>query len=208
MKVSVAIVEDNRDIRLGFEQLVQTSDDLEMLASFVNAETFLQKITLLKPKVVVMDIGLPGISGIEAVARGRILSPDTQFLMCTVYEDDDKIFDSLCAGATGYMLKKTPPSEFISYILDIHRGGSPMNAQIARKVITYFRPAKPSNLEIDKLSNREGELLEYLSKGFRYKEIAERMFISIDTVRKHIHSIYTKLEVNSRTEALNKLYMK
>ena len=206
MKVSVAIVEDNHKIRQGFEELVKTSTDLEMLASFSSAEAFLQKIVMIKPDVVVMDIGLPGMSGIEAVERGRILSPATQFLMCTVYEDDEKIFNSLCAGATGYMLKKTPPAEFISYIIDIHNGGSPMSALIARKVITHFRPQISSATEMDKLSPREGELLEYLSRGYRYKEIADRMFISIDTVRKHIHSIYTKLEVNSRTEALNKLY--
>ncbi|MBP9187048.1 MAG: response regulator transcription factor, partial [Bacteroidia bacterium] len=152
-----------------------------------------------------MDIDLPGINGIECIKILKEKCNQTQYMMLTVFEDDDKIFRSLEAGATGYMLKKTPPAQLIEAIKDLSSGGSPMNAQIARKVVASFNKPK-LNKTAEELTKRELELLELLSKGYRYKEIADKLFISQDTVRSHIRNIYVKLHVNSKIEAINKVF--
>ena len=126
--------------------------------------------------------------------------------MCTVYEDNENVFDSLCAGATGYLLKNSPPGMITDAIIDLYHGGSPMSSVIARKVINAFQPATEQNADMEKLTKREREMLDLLAKGYRYKEIADQLFISFETVRTHIHNIYEKLQVQSRTEALNKLF--
>jgi DNA-binding NarL/FixJ family response regulator len=149
---------------------------------------------------------LPGISGIECIKQIKPALPLTQFMMCTVYEDNENVFDSLCAGATGYLLKNSPPGKITEAIIDLYHGGSPMSSTIARKVIRAFQPSVKQTTDIEKLTKREREMLDLLAKGYRYKEIADRLFISFDTVRTHIHHIYEKLQVQSRTEALNKVF--
>ena len=158
------------------------------------------------PDIVLMDIHLPGISGIECVKKLKPSLAFTQFMMCTVYEDNENVFDSLCAGATGYLLKNSPPSKITEAIIDLYHGGSPMSSVIARKVIQTFKPTTGQNKDIEKLTNREREMLDLLAKGYRYKEIADQLSISFETVRTHIHNIYEKLHVQSRTEALNKAF--
>jgi DNA-binding NarL/FixJ family response regulator len=155
-----------------------------------------------------MDIHLPGKSGIETVKALKETRPDIQCMMFTVFEDEEKIYDALCAGATGYILKNTPSLKIIDAIRDLHAGGSPMSAIIARKVVQSFKPEPKKGAKIDILTTREVEILDYLSKGYRYKEIAGFLFISTETVRTHIRNIYQKLEVQSRTGALNKAYPK
>lgn len=206
MNIRVAIVEDTKDIREGLELLINASPGFQCTAAFENAEAALEKLPADAPDVVLMDINLPGMSGPECVKKLKPLCPQTQFLMCTVYEEDEHIFESLKSGATGYILKKTPAARLLEAITDIHNGGSPMTGGIARKVLASFTPAAPS-VKAD-LSTREYEILEALSKGYRYKEIADKLFISIDTVRSHIRNIYEKLQVHSRTEALNKVFPK
>ena len=171
----------------------------------------MSKIPQLEPDVVMVDIHMPGgISGIETVTKLKVFCPDIKCIMCTSLEDTENIFNALQAGATGYITKSTPPEKILEAITDVYDGGSPMNSQIAKKVIDYFFPKNPEkkNAELEKLSAREQEILAYLSKGYRYKEIASLLFVSIETVRKHIHNIYEKLQVNSRTDALNKVYPK
>jgi len=206
MNIRVAIVEDTKDIREGLALLIGASEGYECVDVCPDGETALQKLPLSKPDVVLMDINMPGISGVECVRQLKAILPSAQFLMCTVYEEDEHIFNSLKAGATGYILKKTAPTKLLEAITDIYNGGSPMTGGIARKVIASFRPAAPS--AGSELSSRELEILETLAKGYRYKEIADKLFISIDTVRSHIRKIYEKLQVHSRTEALNKVFPK
>jgi DNA-binding NarL/FixJ family response regulator len=154
-----------------------------------------------KPDVVLMDIQLPGMSGIECVRDLKKLLPDLQIMMLTVYEDDDNVFKSILAGASGYVLKKTPPSELLEAISDLHNGGSPMSDRIARKVVQAFQQMGKSSRETENLTQRESEILSYVAKGFQDKEIAEKFFLSSETVRTHLRNIYKKLHVRSRTEA-------
>lgn len=204
-KIQIAIVEDNHDIRTGLMMIVNGTDDLECRQTFSSAEEAIKILPLNCPDVVLMDIDLPGINGIECIKVLKEQCDATQYMMLTVYEDDEKIFRSLEAGATGYMLKKTPPLQLVEAIKDLSSGGSPMNAQIARKVVASFNKPKP-NKAAEELTKRELELLELLSKGYRYKEIADKLFISQDTVRTHIRNIYIKLQVNSKIEAINKVF--
>jgi DNA-binding NarL/FixJ family response regulator len=209
MKISVAIVEDNNDIRHALEQIIQMSKDCVLAGSCVNGEEALVKIPYLKPNVVLMDISLGGISGIEVVKELKVLYPEILFMMCTIYEEDEKIFEALTAGASGYILKKTPPAKLLEGIKELIEGGAPMSSQIARKVVTAFqnRPAVATqDALVHNLSKREKEILEMLSKGLLYKEISEQIFISPETVRKHVYHIYEKLHVSNRIEAVNKFF--
>lgn len=209
MDITVAIVEDQKDTRKMLSILINGSEGYECVATFENGEDAIARIPQLAPDVVMVDIHLPGVSGIACVHQLKALCPGTQFIMCTSLEDADNIFNALQAGATGYLTKSTPPQKILEAIIDAHNGGSPMSSQIARKVISYFQqPPVKKNEELEKLSTREQEILQYLSKGYRYKEIAALLFINIETVRKHIHNIYEKLQVGSRTDALNKAYPK
>jgi DNA-binding NarL/FixJ family response regulator len=208
-RVPIGIVEDNRDIRLALQEIIQLSNDYELVASSANGEAALEEIPLAKPRVVLMDINLGGIDGIEVVRVLKQAQPDILFMMCTVYEDDDKIFEALKAGASGYILKKTTPSKLLEAIKELHLGGAPMSSQIARKVVETFQ-LKPNLAKDEKylqsLTKREKEILEMLSKGMRYREISEHIYVSQETVRKHVYHIYEKLHVSNKVEAINKYF--
>jgi DNA-binding NarL/FixJ family response regulator len=212
MAITVCIVDDNKDIRSALEQIIIMSDGYRLLGSFSSAEEAIEKIPALSPQVVLMEINLGGMSGIECVRQLKPMHPDILYMMCTVYEEDEKIFEALSAGANGYILKKTAPGKLLEAIKELSEGGAPMSSQIARKVVTAFRGKSVADgpLQEDKsinvLSSREREILEHLSKGLLYKEIANNLFISPETVRKHVYHIYEKLHVNNRVEAVNKYF--
>ena len=207
MPIRVAIVEDNTEIREGLCTLINGFAGYRCVATYPDAEKALRGLPAQDVDVVLMDINLPGMSGIECVEELKEKCPDVQFMMLTVYEDDDRIFKSLMAGATGYILKKTPPSELLDAIRDLHNGGSPMSEGIARRVVQVFRQMGSSSRETENLSQRESEILSHLAKGYHDKEIAEKLFLSVETVRTHLRNIYKKLHVRSRTEAVLK-YLK
>ena len=205
--ISVCIVEDNKDIRLALEQIIMMSEGYTLLGSFTNAEEAVTGLPALNPNVVLMDINLGGMSGIECVRILKPQHPEILFMMCTVYEEDEKIFEALAAGASGYILKKTTPAGILAAIRELYEGGAPMSSQIARKVVAAFReiPKTPSH-SLGLLSNREAEILELLAKGMLYKEIAANLNIAQETVRKHVYHIYEKLHVNNRVEAVNRYF--
>ena len=208
MEITVAIVEDNNDLRNALEQIIMT-DGYKLAGSCINGEEAIINIPLMKPMIVLMDINLGGISGIEAVRILKEEMPEVLFMMCTVYEEDEKIFEALNAGASGYILKKTPPDKLLAAIKELYEGGAPMSSQIARKVVQTFQNKTSSVVSVNSLqglSKREREILESLSKGLLYKEIADVLFISPQTVRKHVYHIYEKLHVGNRIEAVNKYF--
>lgn len=209
MNISVAIVEDNHDIRNALEQIIDMADGYSLTGSCINGEEAIACIPMYKPNVVLMDINLGGLNGIEAVRILKEEQPEILFMMCTVYEEDEKIFEALSAGASGYILKKTAPDKLLEAIKELYNGGAPMSTQIARKVVATFQnkmPAASQDDSLDVLSRREKEILEMLSKGLLYKEIADQLFISPQTVRKHVYHIYEKLHVGNRIEAVNKFF--
>lgn len=208
-EISVCIVDDNRDLRNALEEIISMSDGYRCIATIGTAEEAIREIPFLKPDVVLMDINLGTTeSGIDCVRILKQKIPSTNFMMCTVYEEDEKIFEALSAGASGYILKKTAPARLLESIRELYQGGAPMSSQIARKVVAAFqaKPAHTSDTELDGLSVREKEILEQLSKGLMYKEIAAELFISPETVRKHVYHIYEKLHVTNRIEAVNKYF--
>lgn len=205
-KIRVLLYEDNRDLREGMTFLLRATPDLEFLGAFPDTSNLEMQISGLKPDVVLMDIDLPGRSGIDATAVVKVLYPKTQVLILTVFEEEDKIFRAIRNGAGGYLLKRTPPTEIITAIKEAHQGGSPLTSSVARKVLLHFQQTPPSNQpkpDYD-LSPRELEILKSLVKGYSYKLIAKEHFISMDTVRSHIRHIYEKLQVSSKTEAVIK----
>ncbi len=204
--ISVCIVEDNDDIRQALEQIIMMAEGYKFSGSFISAETAILGIPKLKPNVVLMDINLGGMSGIDCVRELKPQNHDILFMMCTVYEEDEKIFEALAAGANGYILKKTAPGKLLESIRELAEGGAPMSSQIARKVVAVFQEKNPSSGLLDNLSNREHEILELLAKGMLYKEISTRLGIAQETVRKHVYHIYEKLHVNNRVEAVNKYF--
>jgi DNA-binding NarL/FixJ family response regulator len=207
MSISLAIVEDLDEVREGLNQFISLNPEFKVLDTFKTAEEALYDIPRLQPDIVIMDINLPGMNGIECIRQVKNKSPKTQFMMFTVYENDEKVFEALKAGASGYLLKNTGLVQMIEALSELHNGGSPMSANIARKLVTVFR--EQENLApIETLSNRENEILQLLSKGLLYKEIADQLSISTSTVRQHIHNIYEKLHVQNRTEAINKAFGK
>ncbi len=207
MAIRVAIVEDNEKIRDGLATLIDGSEGFLCSATYGSAESALRQLPSYKPDVVLMDIQLPGMSGIECVEKLRERDPAVQVMMLTVYEDDEKVFKSLVAGATGYILKRTPPAELLEAIRELHEGGSPMSDQIARKVVEAFRELGKSSKDVENLTERELEILAMLARGYQDKEIADKFFLSVKTVRTHLRNIYQKLHVRSRTEAVLK-YLK
>jgi DNA-binding NarL/FixJ family response regulator len=216
METTVCIVDDNKDIRTALEQIINMSEGYKLLAALESAEEALLTLPVLKPEVVLMDINLgEGESGIDCVRKLKADYPEMLFMMCTVYEDDEKIFEALTAGASGYILKKTTPQKLLEAIHELREGGAPMSSQIARKVVAAFqnKPAVAINAPVpvvnqfeNVLSNREKEILGQLAKGLLYKEIAGFLFISQETVRKHVYHIYEKLHVHNKVEAINKFY--
>lgn len=206
--INIAIVEDDKEIRDSMAELVMNTPDIFCVATFEKAEELVKEINKLKVDVILMDITLPGMSGIQCVAQLKNKRPAIQFLMCTSHDDADKTFDSLCAGATGYIVKNSSPDQLFNAIREIHRGGSPMSPQIARMVVNSF-PEKNKNQDLLKtFTVREQEILRALSKGYQYKEIADQLLISIETVRTYLRKIYLKLQVHSKVEALNRLFPK
>lgn len=214
MTIPIAIVEDNNDIRHALEQIIDMADGFSLCCSCVNGEEALATIPHLDPKVVLMDIHLGGIDGIECVKILKESNPTALFMMCTALEEDESIFQALKAGASGYILKKTTPPKLLEAIKELYEGGAPMSSQIARKVVAAFRSQineddKLSNdrmVSLNTLSKREKEILETLAKGLLYKQIADQLGISKETVKKHVYSIYEKLHVGNRIEAINKYY--
>jgi DNA-binding NarL/FixJ family response regulator len=203
----IAIVEDDNELRKFMEETICSCSDFFLEGTFSSAEDFKKDFHRLSDlNVVVMDINLPGMSGIQCIEELKPKNPSVQYLVCTVFEDSINLFNALCAGATGYILKSASEEKFIRAIKDISEGGSPMSPQIARMVVGSF-PQKKSNLDLlNDLNKREREILDLLAAGFRYKEIAGKLFLSIETVRTYIRDIYSKLHVHSRTDAVNKLY--
>lgn len=208
MSISIAIVEDLDVVRNGLKDFISLSTDFLVVGSFKTGEEALQKLPDIKPDIVIMDINLPGINGIECIRQVKDKSSGTQFMMFTVYENDDKVFEALKAGASGYLLKNTGLLQIAESVKELHEGGSPMSANIARKMVNLFRDTDKKTPFLDILSNREKEILQLLAKGLLYKEIAEQLNITTGTVRIHIHKIYEKLHVQNRTEAINKAFGK
>lgn len=206
--IRVAIVEDIDDIRKGLSVIINEGVDIECTANFSTAEKAFEVLSRQPVDVVLADINLPGaMNGIDLMRELKAIHPDMQFLMCTVYEDSELVFKALKIGASGYILKNMPPHKIQEAIREIHAGGSPMSAPIARMVINSFQQSSVvPNEAIKLLTSREQELLRLLADGYRYKEISDKMFISINTIRSHIRNIYRKLEVQSRIEAINKIY--
>jgi DNA-binding NarL/FixJ family response regulator len=203
--VRVALVEDDSEVRAGLELLLGASGYCRSVGGFASGEEALVALPDLKPDVVLMDINLPGMSGIECIRKLKTTQPQIQIMMLTVFEDHDRIFQSLSAGASGYLLKQTPPAKLLDAVLELHGGGAPMSTQIARHVVDAFRQPH-SETAASVLSPREREIIALLAKGFLYKEIADRLTLSVETIRTHIHNIYEKLHVRSRTEAVMKVY--
>lgn len=209
MSISLAIVEDLDVVRNGLKDFISLSTDFLVLGSFKTGEEALQKLPEIKPDIVIMDINLPGMNGIECIRQVKGKSPGTQFMMFTVYENDDKVFEALKAGASGYLLKNTGLLQIAESVKELHEGGSPMSANIARKMVNLVRGDSDKKTPfLDILSPREKEILQLLAKGLLYKEIAEQLNITTGTVRIHIHKIYEKLHVQNRTEAINKAFGK
>jgi len=206
MPISISIVEDSRGTRETLSELLKRSPGLQFLSAYPDGEHALEDLPNKRPDVVLMDINLPGMNGIECVARLKEKLPATQVLMLTTYEEGDLIFDSLRAGANGYLLKNMAPAELIHAVEQVHAGGSPMSMHIARKVVNHFQQIKKPSSEMEKLTKREQEILAQLAKGFLYKEIADQLGISLSTVRAHLHTVYEKLHVQSRTEAVVKYF--
>jgi len=208
--INVAIVEDNNTIREGLAALINGTEGYKCTGAFGDIESFLPKLNSLPIDVVLMDIGLPGMNGIDGAKAAVIKNPNLSILMLTVYEESEFVFDALCAGACGYLVKKTPPARLLEAIKDANDGGSPMSSRIARQVITAFKEGKNITHPTQNydLSDREISVLDLLSDGYNYQEIAETLFISVDTVRHHIRNIYKKLHVHSQSEAVAKAIRK
>ena len=201
-------MEDLDEVRDGLKNFISLSTEFKVLETFKTAEEAVDGLPALKTNIVIMDINLPGMNGIECIKMIKDKSPGTQFMMFTVYENDEKVFEALKAGASGYLLKNTGLVQLIESLKELHNGGSPMSANIARKLVTLFRNEQKQAPSLDSLSHRENEILQLLSKGLLYKEIADQLAISVSTVRQHIHHIYEKLHVQNRTEAINKAFGK
>lgn len=203
-KITVSLVEDDQGTREKLEAVLGHAPALRCLHTYPNGEEALRHMPGHPPEVVLMDINLPGMSGIECVGQLKAKLPKVQVLMLTTYEDSKLIFDSLRAGASGYLLKNMPPAEVVQAVEQVSAGGSPMSMAIARKVVDHFQQIKQAPTELDLLSKREQEILALLAKGYLYKEIADQLGITPGTVRVHLHTVYEKLHVSSRTEAVVK----
>ncbi len=202
--IRIAVVEDDRTVREGLQMLLNGSHGYSCVAAYGSGEDALAGLPEVQPDVVLMDINLPGINGIECILKLKEKALPMLFIMLTVFEDTDAIFQSLSAGASGYLIKHTPPAKLLEAIQDVYRGGSPMSGEIARKVVQSFQNPPLASNTSTVLTKREEEILGYLAQGYFYKEIAESLFISVETVRTHIRNIYEKLQVRTRTEAILK----
>jgi DNA-binding NarL/FixJ family response regulator len=208
MKIKVAIVEDQQDFRESWERIINAHEQFLLCGSYANAESAMDGFINQAPDVALIDIHLPGISGIELIEQFSAKHTAIRFVIFSSMNDDENIFNALKAGAKGYILKSGMAIEILEGITDVFNGGSPMSSSIARRVVESFNKSSEANAEMQKLSAREQEIISFLAKGLRYKEIADKLFISSETVRTHIRNMYEKLAVNSRTDALNKVYRK
>ena len=204
MFTSVSIVEDNDKLRATLARVLNRAEGFRCLSQYANAEDALKDLPQVRPDVVLMDINLPGMNGVQCVRQLKALLPEIQVMMLTVYEDTENIFNALAAGASGYMLKRTSSKELLEAIQDVQRGGSPMTMHIARKVVQSFQHTAATAQSTENLSEREQQVLDCLSRGLMYKEIAEKLGISYETVHTYIRRIYEKLQVRTRTEAVAK----
>lgn len=204
--ITVCIVEDIDEIRRSLENIINQAPDCLLLASFSNAEDALSKLPSLQPDITIMDINLPGMTGIDCLRQVRSSCPSTQFMMFTIYEDSEQVFEALEAGASGYLLKNTRAEKIIAAIKELNEGGAPMTAGIARRVVHSFQKQQIISDERANLSAREKDVLNLLAKGLLYKEISQKLGIGFGTVRQHIHNIYEKLHVQNKTEAINKAF--
>ena len=207
IQITVCIVEDRIDIREALFSLVDSQSNLTCIGTYENAEDALVGIPELQPNVVLMDIDLPKMNGIECIKLLKPKCPRVQFMICTVYDEDEKVFEALRTGANGYILKRSPPARLLEAIVELYHGGSPMSSDIARKIVLSFQQKPEEKIQEEyHITPREQEILQLLSKGLSYQELADKLFISSKTVRKHIFNIYEKLHVNSRMEAVNKYF--
>jgi DNA-binding NarL/FixJ family response regulator len=202
VSISVSIVEDDSGVRASLVKLIDGSPGFRCLSQHPSAESALQDLPKTGPDVVLMDINLPGLSGVECVRRLKPILRATQIIMLTVYQNTEHVFNALTAGATGYLLKQTPPADLLAAIKDVHGGGSPMSSHIARKIVQSFQKPAPAAKEAENLSPREAQVLDLLARGYLYKEIADQLHLTYATVHTHIRHIYEKLHVRSRTEAV------
>ncbi len=207
-KITVSIVEDTEDIRESLRIMINGSTGFECVHVYADAEEALDKMPANEINVVLMDINLPKMDGIECMKTLKPVMHNAQFMMYTVCDDDDNIFNALQSGASGYILKGTYPAQVLEAIRELHEGGSPMSSEIARRVIHYMHNKGKTAEAVELLTEREMEILDLLAKGYLYKEIAAELFISNSTVKQHIHNIYGKLHVQTRTEALNKAFQR
>ena len=203
-QIQVALVEDDEEIRANLAHLFGRSASFHLLASYCDAESALADLPRRKPDVVLMDINLPHADGIECVRQLKLSMPAVQFIMLTVYEDGNRLFKSLVAGASGYLLKRTPPERLLAAIEEVHKGGAPLAPEMARRLVQHFQALPAPASELQRLTPRENDVLDQLSKGFRYKEIEDNLRISTGTLRSYIANVYQKLHVHSRTEAVVK----
>jgi RNA polymerase sigma factor (sigma-70 family) len=204
MSITVSIVEDSDKLRETLMRVLNRAEGFRCVSQYANAEDALKDLPQAKPDVVLMDINLPGMNGVECVRQLKKIAPEIQVMMLTVYEDTENIFDALAAGASGYMLKRTAGKELLEAIQEVKRGGSPMTTHIARKVVQSFQRSAAAAAQTESLSEREQQVLDLLSQGLIYKEIAEKLGISYETVHTYIRRIYEKLQVRTRTEAVAK----
>lgn len=202
----VVVVEDDDELRELLRKRVERADRMKVTATFPSGDVFLSQLHTIEADVVLMDINMPGRNGIECVREAKRSHPGTQFLMLTIFENPVYIFEALCAGATGYLIKSTPAEELIGAIRDIHLGGSPMNSTIARMVVNSFQQETQQRINDEHLSDREKQVLDGLAAGLQYKEIADKAGISTETVRVHVRRIYSKLQVSGRMQAVRKVY--
>jgi len=203
--ITVCIVEDLEDIRNGLAAIINMTDGYKVLRTFPNAEEALEQLGLLQPDIVVMDIHLPGMSGIECIRRLHEKNRSIQFMMFTIYENSDTVFEALKVGATGYILKNSSPAKIIESLKELYHGGSPMNPEIAKKLVTRFQTLSDNEYN---LTPKEQRILELMSKGYLYKEIAGELNNTVNTIKQHIRHIYEKLHVQNKAEAINKMYLK
>jgi DNA-binding NarL/FixJ family response regulator len=205
--ITVCIVEDLEEIRNGLAAIINMTEGFKVLQTFATAEDMLAELETSNPDIVIMDIQLPGMNGIECIKQVREKKPSIQFMMFTIYENSDHVFQALEAGATGYLLKNSPPSKIVESLRELHNGGSPMNAEIAKKLVTRFqKPVLPQNEY--HLTPKEQQVLELMSKGYLYKEIADELNNTVNTIKQHIRHIYEKLHVQNKAEAINKVFLK
>lgn len=204
MSISIAIVEDEKNYNNALKKVIDYQTDMKVIAQYFSGNAALKNLYDLSPDVVMMDIQLQDMLGIDIIGKLKKDMPSTQFIMCTSFEDDEMIFNSLKAGAVGYLIKGESMDRILTSIRDVYNGGAPMSFSIARRILNHFEKKTFNAKEVEELTKRETEIVELLSQGLLYKEIADRTFISIDTVKKHVGNIYRKLHVNNKVEAINK----